>query len=145
MPLYQCTSPAGLLRDDSRARIAEEITRLHTEATGAPAAFVNVLFLERPPGIYFTAGKPSQNSLIVGEIRQGRDLATRQALLNSLSQMWTRLTGQDAAQLLVALKETPSENVMEAGLIFPPPGQEAQWARDNRARLAELGWEVPAS
>jgi phenylpyruvate tautomerase PptA (4-oxalocrotonate tautomerase family) len=144
MPLYQCVSPAGLLDDDVRAGIAEEITRLHAEATGAPAAFVNVLFLQRESGMYFTAGKPSRNSLIVGEIRQGRDLSVRQALLSSLSQMWTSLTGQRSAQLIIALKETPSENVMEAGLIFPAPGQEAQWAHDNRARLAELGWKVSA-
>jgi phenylpyruvate tautomerase PptA (4-oxalocrotonate tautomerase family) len=144
MPLYRCTSPAGLLDDGMRVGIAEEITRLHTEATGAPAAFVNVLILQREPGMYFTAGQPSSNSIIVGQIRQGRDLSVRQALLSSLSQMWTRFTGQRSAQLIIALKETPSENVLEAGLIFPAPGHEAQWAHDNHARLAELGWQVSA-
>ena len=140
MPVYQCCSPQGLLTTSARTEIAEEITRIHCNATGAPRSFVNVLFLEAPQGAYFTGGQPSGHSLIFGQIRDGRDLETRQMMLRDLSEMWTRLTGQTEAELIVALNESKSENIMEAGLIFPAAGHEQQWFDENRARLAELGW-----
>jgi phenylpyruvate tautomerase PptA (4-oxalocrotonate tautomerase family) len=135
VPIYQCISPVGLVTDDARTLIATEITRIHCSATGAPPAFVNVLFVDMPDGNYFTAGLPSTHSLVVGEIRCGRDIATRQALLRDLSQMWTRLTGQSDTELVVALKEIAAENAMEAGLILPAPGDESQWFEENRAKL----------
>ena len=45
MPIYQCISPEGLLDESQRKNIAEEITRIHCDATGAPRSFVNVLFM----------------------------------------------------------------------------------------------------
>jgi phenylpyruvate tautomerase PptA (4-oxalocrotonate tautomerase family) len=53
MPVYQCITEPELLTDDKRAEVAREITRIHCEITGAPAAFVNVLFLDAPDGRLF--------------------------------------------------------------------------------------------
>lgn len=139
MPLYQCYSPPGLLTNSAKATIAGEITTIHTNATGAPELFVNVLFHEIPEGDCFVAGKPASNSYLVGAIRHGRDLETRQAMLREFSKMWTRVTGQSEAELLVALNEADPANRMEAGLILPEPGHEQEWFDENRARLAELG------
>jgi hypothetical protein len=55
-----------------------------------------------------------------------------------------RLDSQDVrqqpeAELIVGLREIPSENAMEAGLIFPAPGQEEAWFKANHERLTELG------
>jgi hypothetical protein len=61
-------------------------------------------------------------------------------MLGALLEMWTRLSGQSEADLVVGLDDIPSENVMEAGLIFPQPGHEQRWFDENRARLTELGW-----
>jgi phenylpyruvate tautomerase PptA (4-oxalocrotonate tautomerase family) len=139
MPIYQCTSPEGLLDDSTREKIAKEITRIHCDATGAPALFVNVLFHETQKGSYFVGGRPSGHSIVVGAIRQGRDVATRQAMLTNLSQMWTGLTGQPEGEIFVALTEIPAENFMEGGLIIPEPGHEQTWFDENKARLAEVG------
>jgi phenylpyruvate tautomerase PptA (4-oxalocrotonate tautomerase family) len=126
MPLYQCISPSGLLDDATREKLAEEITRIHCDATGIPPSFVNVLFLDVPAGRSFVAGKPSAHSIVNGAIRFGRDLGTRQRILADLSRMWTRLTGQPEEELLISLWENPAENVMEGGSIFPEIGQERQ-------------------
>jgi phenylpyruvate tautomerase PptA (4-oxalocrotonate tautomerase family) len=139
MPFYQCISPAGLLDEAARRELAEEITRIHCDATGVPPSFVNVMFTDVPAGRYFVAGKPSAHSVLNGAIRAGRDLETRQRILQELSRMWTRQTGQTEGELLISLWESPAENVMEAGLIFPGLGQEEQWFADNRDRLTELG------
>jgi phenylpyruvate tautomerase PptA (4-oxalocrotonate tautomerase family) len=139
MPLYQCVSPEGLLDESARAKVAEEITRIHCDAAGVPPSFVNVMFTDVPAGKYFVAGKLSGHSLLNAAIRTGRDLETRQRILRELSRMWTRLTGQTEGELLISLWESPPENVMEAGLIFPGIGQEEQWFEENRAKLTELG------
>jgi phenylpyruvate tautomerase PptA (4-oxalocrotonate tautomerase family) len=124
VPIYQCSSPEGLLDESARGKLAEEITRIHCDATGVPPSFVNVIFTDVPDGKYFVAGKPSAHSFLSGAIRAGHDVARRQSILRNLSQMWTRLTGQPEEELLISLWENPAENAMEAGSIFPAVGQE---------------------
>ena len=144
MPIYKCYCRNGLLTESARQQIAKEITTIHCEPTGAPPSFVNVMFLEIPAGGLFGGGQPSPTrSVIEGYIRAGRDLETRQGMLRALSEMWTRLAGESEVDLLIGLSEIPSENVLEAGLIFPQPGHEQQWFDENRARLTELGWTTP--
>jgi phenylpyruvate tautomerase PptA (4-oxalocrotonate tautomerase family) len=140
MPVYRCYGPKGLLTNSVKAKIAEEISSIHCGATGAPELYVNVLFQETSDGDCFVAGQPSTHSYIFGAIRHGRDLEVRQGMLRDLSQMWTRLTGQSEAEVLVALDEVNPQNVMEAGLILPEPGKEQQWFDQNRSKLTELGF-----
>jgi phenylpyruvate tautomerase PptA (4-oxalocrotonate tautomerase family) len=117
MPIYQCISPEGLLDESIRGKLAEEITRIHCDATGVPPSYVNVIFIDVPDGNYFVAGEPSTHSAVNGAIRVGHDVATRQTVLRNLSQMWARLTGQPEEELLISLWENPAENAMEAGSI----------------------------
>ncbi|MFJ6727863.1 tautomerase family protein [Streptomyces sp. NPDC091281] len=138
MPLYQCIAPAGLVDDEVRQAVAREITRIHVEATGAPAGFVHVLFLDAPVGRHFTAGEvDARTTLIEGVLRASRPLAARQEMMRSLAAAWTRLTGQPTAEIIVSLPERDAGEIMEAGVIFPPVGEEAAWLRENGARIAE--------
>jgi phenylpyruvate tautomerase PptA (4-oxalocrotonate tautomerase family) len=140
MPVYQCYSPRGVVTQSARAKIAEEMTDMYCQATGAPAAWVRVLFHEMPEDASFVAGKPAtKNSYILGLNRHGRDLETRRAMLRRLSQIWTRATGQSEAHLWISLIDVDHTNVMDAGLFIPEPGHEPEWFEENRARLAELG------
>lgn len=138
MPFYQCLVPAGSLDADTRAALAEAITEIHCTVTGAPRGFVNVLFVEYDPATYFTAGKPNTCSVINGNIRAGRDRETRARLLTELSKSWVSITGQDARSLLIGLSEVDPTSIMEAGLIMPAPGEEAEWLRRNQQVLGEL-------
>lgn len=139
MPIYRCLSPQGLLTRSMKAEIADAITAIHTEATGAPELYVNVLFHEIDDGDCFVAGKPSTRSYLFGLIRHGRALETRQTMLRQFTRMWVGITGQSEAELLLALGEVDPANAMEAGLILPEPGQEQRWLATNRARLTEPG------
>lgn len=143
MPLYQVVADKDLLTDDLRRRIAGEITRIHVTNTGAPAVFVNVLFQDSPAGHLFTAGEPSRTTIIVGNIRAGRDLAVRQAVLRDLAEMWTAQTGQSGGELLMAIQEVDPRASMEAGLIMPAPGEEDSWFAEHEDRLRELGLTAP--
>jgi phenylpyruvate tautomerase PptA (4-oxalocrotonate tautomerase family) len=124
VPIYQCSSPEGLIDESARARLAEEITRIHCDATGVPPSFVNVIFTDVPEGRYFVAGKPAAHSFLNAAIRAGHDVTVRQSILRNLSQMWTRLTGQPEEELLISLWENKAENAMEGGSIFPAVGEE---------------------
>jgi len=46
MPIYQCFSPEGRLDESARSSLAEEITRIHCDATGIPRSYVNVMFTD---------------------------------------------------------------------------------------------------
>jgi phenylpyruvate tautomerase PptA (4-oxalocrotonate tautomerase family) len=124
MPIYQCSSPEGLLDEATRRKVAEEITRIHCDATEVPQSWVNVMFADVPAGRYFVGGKPAAHSALSAAIRAGHSVAVRQGMLRNLSQMWTRLTGQPEQELILSLWENQPENAMEAGVIFPPVGQE---------------------
>jgi phenylpyruvate tautomerase PptA (4-oxalocrotonate tautomerase family) len=139
MPVYQCYSPKGLLTASAKAKIAEEMTDMYCNATGAPPSWVKVLFHELPEGECFTAGKPATQSLILGINRYVRDLETRRSMLRTLSQIWTRNSGQPEAELWISVTEIDPTNVLEAGLFIPAPGHEREWLEENREKLAELG------
>ena len=124
MPIYQCSSPEGLLDESARGKLAEGITRIHCDATGVPPSYVNVIFTDVPDGHYFVAGKPAGHSFLNAAIRAGHDVGTRQVILRNLSQMWTRLTGQPEEELIISLWENKPENAMEGGSIFPAVGEE---------------------
>jgi phenylpyruvate tautomerase PptA (4-oxalocrotonate tautomerase family) len=138
MPLYQCLVPAGSLNSANRADLAEAITKVHTSITGAPRGFVNVVFTEYAPSTYFTAGKPQNVSVISGNVRAGRDRASRANLLTQLSEAWISVTGQDPRSLLLALNEVDPTSIMEAGLIMPAVGEEKAWVEKHKDQLGEV-------
>jgi phenylpyruvate tautomerase PptA (4-oxalocrotonate tautomerase family) len=143
VPVYQCYSSKGLLTKSAKAKIAQEMTSMYCNMTGAPPSWVKVLFHEMPGGECFVAGKPATQSLILAINRHGRDLETRRAMLRQLSQIWTRNSGQSEADLWISLTEIDHTNVMEAGSFIPEPGHEDEWFEENRSRLAELGMTAP--
>src|SRR5262249_45951431 len=142
MPVYQCYSPKGLLTDAAKSKIAQEMTDMYCNATGALPSWVNVLFHELPEGECFVGGKPANQSLILGINRHGRDLETRRAMLRELSQIWTRNSGQSDDDLWISVTEIDHTNVMDDGLFIPEPGHEREWFDENRSRLAQLGIAV---
>src|ERR1700747_796117 len=72
MPTYTVTSVEGTLDAPKRAKIASAITRIHSETTGAPAYFAQVIFTEVVPDRYFVGGIPlkGQQVFVNGQIRR---------------------------------------------------------------------------
>ena len=81
MPFYQLTVPSDSPSAGRKADIAAALTRVHAEVTGAPASFVNVSFVEVPPGSLFVAGEPVSQGRLVEIIRAGRSDETRRDLI----------------------------------------------------------------
>ncbi|UAK55267.1 tautomerase family protein [Mycolicibacterium smegmatis] len=139
MPLYQIDTVKGRLTPSVKAEIANKVTDIHCQLTGAPDTFVNVVFREYTEGDCFVARKPEGRSFLGGQIRHGRSVETRQAMLKALRDMWVQTTGQSEAELIVGISEVDPRMVLEAGFFMPEPGQEKAWFEEHHARLAELG------
>jgi phenylpyruvate tautomerase PptA (4-oxalocrotonate tautomerase family) len=138
MPIYQCYVPAGSLDADTRAELAEAITDIHCTVTAAPRGFTHVVFVEYGETSSFTAGKPNNISVIYGIIRAGRGRETEAEMLTRLAQAWTSITGQDVRSVVIGLSDIEPTSAMEAGLIMPAPGEEAEFLQRNRDQLGPL-------
>jgi phenylpyruvate tautomerase PptA (4-oxalocrotonate tautomerase family) len=117
MPLYICSAPADALDDERRRRLAEAITRIHCEVTGAPAMFVHVIF---------DASQDRQVS-VFGTIRAGRSEETKTLLKSRLAQAVAEAAAIDAAKVGVVTSDVPASWVMEGGAVLPEPGEEEAW------------------
>ena len=127
MPFYQCQTPEGLLDEAKRAKLANEITRIHCEMTGAPRMFVHVAFVEAKRGTCYTGGELSKVSFVFANWRAGRPIELKQTFLKTVAEMWAHETRTDIKDVLVSISELPAENAMEFGQILPPPSQEKEW------------------
>jgi len=138
MPIYQCSTSKNL-SPETKAAIAEEFTRIHMAFTGAPEAFVNIVFSDLPLGSHFLGHVVRQNGALINAIvRAGRPLETRQARLKALSAAWSRLAGQPERNLVLRVEEADAATILEAGLVMPQPGEEAAWFEKNKAALGEV-------
>src|SRR5260221_9460160 len=87
MPTYTVTCVEGTLDAPKRAKIASAITRIHSETTGAPTYFAQVIFTEVTPDCYFVGGSPlkGQQVFVNGQIRGGRSAETKDALITRIT------------------------------------------------------------
>jgi phenylpyruvate tautomerase PptA (4-oxalocrotonate tautomerase family) len=116
MPLYVCGVPAETLDERRRQRIAEAITRIHCEVTGAPATFVHVVFDES-----------KRDYSVFGTSRAGRSEAVKAALRRQMAGAVADAVGIEAKQVGVLTVDVPASWVMEGGALLPEPGEEEAW------------------
>ena len=116
MPLYICGAPASVLSDDQRRGIAEAITRVHCEITGAPAIFAHVVLDES-----------KTEYSVFGTIRAGRSDEAKDELKRQMASAVGAVVGVDAAKVSVFTADVPASWVMEGGALLPEPGEEGDW------------------
>ncbi|WP_326836504.1 tautomerase family protein [Amycolatopsis rhabdoformis] len=124
MPFYQFTVPAGGATLAHKAEVATAVTRVHSEVTGAPAAYVHCSFVEVAPGSIFVAGRPVEAARLVGLIRDGRSPAVRARLIHGIADAWCAITGDTKESVAIFLQEIPGANVLEDGVILPETADE---------------------
>jgi phenylpyruvate tautomerase PptA (4-oxalocrotonate tautomerase family) len=115
MPLYVCTTPVGALDDDKRRRLAEDITAVHCDVTGAPPTFVQVVYFEDPASL----GKPS--------------VTAKRRLVEGVRRVTADAAGVAPADVAVTTRDTPAKWIMEGGELLPEPGEEAAWLERHPA------------
>ena len=119
MPFYQFTIPSDSPSAGLKTEIARAVTKVHTAVTGAPARYVNVSFVEVPPGNLFVADEPVTQGRLVGIIRAGRTAEVKQELITGLADAWSAVTGEPRDGFALFLQEVPGSMVMEYGDTLP--------------------------
>jgi phenylpyruvate tautomerase PptA (4-oxalocrotonate tautomerase family) len=122
MPLYTAIAQDGSVTDETKAKIAEEITRIHTTVMKVPRNFVRVVFLCYPKGCGYTAGKEAPTAALNCVLRSGHSVEEKTELLKQLWTMFQNLTGFATDQIAISLQEIPSSNAMEMGQIMQTVG-----------------------
>jgi phenylpyruvate tautomerase PptA (4-oxalocrotonate tautomerase family) len=121
MPLYNLACRSSL-DPDLRRRVAIAITETHCGLTGAPAAFVNVIFAD---------GYPLKSGLAIDAVGGVRNDGNRtpeliERLRVALRDAIAAAAQLGAAQVAVELVGVPSSWVMEGGKVMPAPGTEGE-------------------
>jgi phenylpyruvate tautomerase PptA (4-oxalocrotonate tautomerase family) len=118
MPLYTAITQDGSVSDGTKAKIAEEITRIHAAVMKVPRTFVRVVFLSYPKGSGYSAGKEARTAALNCVLRSGHTVEEKTDLLKQLWTMFQDLTGLPTDQIAISLQEVPSSNAMEMGQIM---------------------------
>ena len=128
MPTYVCSVPAGSLNATQKALIAQAITRVHSESTGAPQFFVQVIIDENRSVDRFLGGHLSANHVwIRGDIRAGRTEEQRKTLMVQIAEEVSRIAGISQESIWVYLCKLEPTDMLEYGHVLPAPGNEEAW------------------
>ncbi|MBJ3816149.1 hypothetical protein F9C28_14725 [Shimwellia pseudoproteus] len=139
MPTYYCLAPAGKLSDSQKQQIANAITARHSEATGAPSWFVQVIIEEESPArVRYIGGSPAGGHLwIHGDIRAGRTREQLQPLMLNIMADVADISAILREDIWIYLNNIEADQMVEFGHVLPLPGEEQQWFGQLPAPLQE--------
>ncbi len=132
MPLYIVNSKAGSMPAEAKAKIADDVTRIHCDVTAAPPDFVHVFFFDDAPMPPLT----DKTAMVYGQIRAGRTDAQKAQIAEEMAASLAEHTGLAADNVHAFTTDTPASWVMEGGDILPEPGEEEAWLAAHAAKLA---------
>jgi phenylpyruvate tautomerase PptA (4-oxalocrotonate tautomerase family) len=128
VPTYVCQVPAGSLTVTQKAAIAEAISHSHSEATGAPLFFVQVVIEERSSGDRFLGGELAANHIwIYGHIRSGRTREQKTKMMLEMMRAIAKISGLKEESIWVYLNSLEPTDMVEYGHVLPAPGAEQEW------------------
>ena len=128
MPTYVCSVPNGKLSDLQKQEIATAIGKRHSEATGAPPFFVQVVVEEQGTSKRFLGGTATDNHIwIRGDIRAGRAEERRGQIMRGIMNDVSRITGNPIDDIWVYLCNLAPTDMVEYGHVLPKLGEEQQW------------------
>jgi phenylpyruvate tautomerase PptA (4-oxalocrotonate tautomerase family) len=119
MPLYTAITEYDFVSDETKARLAEEITRIHSAVMKVPLNYVHVIFLSYSKHSGYSAGQDASTAALNCVLRSGHTVEEKTELLKQLWSLLQELTGIATDQLAISLQEIPSSNAMEMGQIMP--------------------------
>jgi phenylpyruvate tautomerase PptA (4-oxalocrotonate tautomerase family) len=94
MPTYVCSVLENSVDDREKEAIAETIARVHSEETGAPNFFCQIVIEGKKPADRFLGPSRASGQIwIRGDIRGGRTEAQRTKMMLRMMQEVSRITG----------------------------------------------------
>ena len=149
MPTYVCTVREGQLSPDQKSRIAAAVTRIHSEVTGAPTFFAQVIFEEVKPGNHFMGGVPLVHDqlydqiFVYGRVRAGRSIQEKLKMIKLMADAVGEAAGVRRTGVWVYIAELPPRQMIEYGYVLPEPGDEQVWTdalpQEDREFMQSVG------
>ena len=149
MPTYVCTVREGQLSPDQKSRIAAEVTRIHSEVTGAPMFFAQVIFEEVKPGNHFMGGVPLAHDqlynqiFVYGRVRAGRSIQDKLKMIKLMAEAVGEAAGVRRTGVWIYIAELPPRQMIEYGYVLPDPGDEEVWTnalpKEDREFMQSVG------
>ncbi len=124
MPFYLALIRPDVLAVERRQALANDVTTLHCDVTGAPRTFVHVLFMidnDRLPH--------DVDCSYLARIRSGRTPEQKQEIAVGLRRLTANQADITEAAIAVKIEEVDASFVMEGGQLLPEPGtpEEEAW------------------
>ena len=129
MPTYSVTTSNLTLKKEVKKTIAEGITKIHSEVTGANTYFAQVLFNETSKDDHFMGGKLVKDPQIYlnGQIRAGRPKEVKDQLIDKLKKLLANSLKIDLSNVWVYILDLEPSQMVEYGQVLPISGQEKIW------------------
>jgi hypothetical protein len=90
----------GPIASPLRADVARAVAQVYAEHL-PQVSLAPVEFIEVARGMWFTAGRVSQASMLLGSVPQGTAQATRVALMDALARRFSEITGAPYHDVMV--------------------------------------------
>jgi phenylpyruvate tautomerase PptA (4-oxalocrotonate tautomerase family) len=129
MPFYTCTVAEGTLTTESKAILAAEIARIHSEINKVPPTYVFVAISELPASNVFAGGRQMKPLVVSGWARRGHPQESTTRLALELASAGARISGVDEDHVMVVIEDGPAGSAVEGGRVLPEPGHEEEWLR----------------
>ncbi|MEL7198480.1 MAG: tautomerase family protein [Pseudomonadota bacterium] len=133
MPLYICNAKAGAVPEEAKAKIADDVTRIHCEVTDAPPTHVHVFHFADGP----MPPLGDKSVMLYGQIRHGRTDAQKADTVAQMTASVIEHTGLSQDAIHVFTTDTPASWVMEGGDVLPEPGEEEEWLARQNAKMSQ--------
>ena len=129
MPTYSVTTSNLTLKKEVKKIIAEGITKIHSEVTGANTYFAQVLFNKTSKYDHFMGGKLVKDPQIYlnGQIRAGRPKEVKDQLIDKLKKLLANSLKIDLSNVWVYILDLEPSQMVEYGQVLPISGQEKIW------------------
>ena len=137
MPTYFVNSTNIKFKRNIKEKIAKQITKIHSKATGANKYFAQVIFNDTKKGNHFMGGKIVTKSeiFIYGHIRSGRTAIVKNKLIKGLREIIKKNTKLEKDNVWVYLLDLKPNQMIEYGEILPKSGDEKKWFKNLPAKL----------
>ena len=137
MPTYTVTNSNFNISSKQQKKLAEVITKVHNNVTGANTYFAQVIFNKIKKNNHFMGGKlvKEPSLFLLGQIRAGRSKEVKDKLISDLKDVLVKNSNLDETQIWVYINDLPPSQMIEYGAVLPESGEEKEWFNNLSEKL----------
>ena len=120
-----------------KKKVAEGITKVHSNETGANNYFAQVIFQKNGKNCHFMGGKLAKGKEVFlnGQIRSGRSIKVKKKLINGLKLILFKNLNINKDCIWVYLEDLNPNQMIEYGETLPKSGEEKKWFNSLSPKL----------